>query len=279
MSGTIHLNDSLTVLQGMPDESVSLVYVDPPFGTQHIQRLRSLSSTQASTGTAGFGGRKYTHVQVSDMAYSDVHVDYIHDFLAPLLVETKRVLTKNGTLYLHMDWREVHYAKCYLDTLFGRDNLLNCLVWSYNWGGRGRNRFPRKHDDILVYVKDPKNYVFNWDDIDRIPYGSPELQKDPARAARGQVPTDVWCMQIIGTGSRERTGYPTQKPIRLVERIIKASSNPGDTVLDFCAGSGTTGVAAHNLGRNFVLIDNNSTAIDVMKKRFGELNITNVTFV
>lgn len=268
MNGTVYHGDCLGVLQQLASESVHLIYVDPPFGTQTVQRMKSFKSTQSAEGTTGFGGRKYTHVPVSDMAYSDVHSDYIQDFLAPLLVESKRVLTKNGTLYLHMDWHEVHYAKVYLDTLFGRDCFLNSIVWSYNWGGRGRSRFPRKHDDILVYVKDPEDYVFNWDDIDRVPYKAPELQKDPARAVRGQVPTDVWEMQIIGTGSRERTRYPTQKPVKLVERIIRASSNPGDVVLDFCCGSGTTCVAAHRLQRDWIGVDNSMTAIDVMRQRF-----------
>lgn len=276
MSGTVYLGDSLEVLRSLPDESVDLIYVDPPFGTQAIQRLKTLRSTKAAKGTTGFGGHKYSHTVLSDMAFSDIHDDFIKDFLAPNLTEAYRVLKKTGTLYLHLDWHHSHYAKVFLDTLFGRECFLNHIVWCYNWGGRGKRCWPKKHDDILVYVKSEGDHVFNWDAIDKIPYKAPELQKDEARAAAGQVPPDWWDMQIIGTGSSERTGYPTQKPLKLVERIIRASSNPGDVVLDFCAGSGTTCVAAHRLDRNFIGVDCSEEAHTVMRERFTAHGINDV---
>lgn len=278
MPGKVVLGDCLKVLKTLPDESVDLIYVDPPFGTQAVQRLRSMKSTRTSVGNVGFGGNRYSHTVVSDIAFKDIHDNFINDFLAPCLVEARRVLKRTGTLYLHMDWHHSHYAKVFLDTLFGRECFLNNIVWCYNWGGRGKRCWPKKHDDILVYVKTEGEHVFNWDDIDRIPYKAPELQKDQARAEAGQVPPDWWEMQIIGTASSERTGYPTQKPLRLVERIIRASSNPGDTVLDFCAGSGTTMIASHRLGRNFIGVDCSEEAHSVMKERFERAGMTDVSF-
>jgi site-specific DNA-methyltransferase (adenine-specific) len=175
-----------------------------------------------------------------------------------------------------MDWRWVHYAKVWLDEKFGRDNFINELVWSYNYGGRGKDRFPQKHDTILVYTKEQGKHTFNWDDIDRIPYAAPELQyvgrsKEDAekRIAEGQVPTDVWSMSIVGTASKERLGYPNQKPLKLVRRCILASSNPGDLVLDPFAGSGTTGAAAMSCGRSFLMSDTSPDSIETMKKRFA----------
>jgi site-specific DNA-methyltransferase (adenine-specific) len=179
---------------------------------------------------------------------------------------------------VHLDYHWVHYVKVELDDIFGRDNFLNEIVWSYNFGGRGKDRWPAKHDTILVYVKQRGKHTFNWDSIPRIPYKAPELQyvgrsREDAekRIELGQVPTDVWDMNVIGTNSKERTGYPTQKPMRLLERVIKASSNPGDVVLDAFAGSGTTGVTAASFGREFIMIDKNPDAIRVIEKRLSEI--------
>jgi site-specific DNA-methyltransferase (adenine-specific) len=191
-----------------------------------------------------------------------------------------RVLKESGTMYLHMDWRWVHYAKVKCDEIFGYNNFLNEVIWSYNFGGRAKNRWPQKHDTILVYAKAVGKHMFNWNDIDRIPYTAPALQyvgrtkeEAEARIAEGQVPTDVWNMSIVGTASKERIGYPNQKPRRLIERAIAASSNKGDLVLDPFAGSGTTGEAAYAKDRKFILCDSSQTAIDVMKKRFQNMNI------
>lgn len=241
----------------MQDEHVDLIYTDPPFGTQNNQVM----------------SRKKSGVEVSRVQYSDHHDDY-QEFLRKHLAEFHRLLKPSGTLYLHLDYRWSHYAKVMLDEIFGRDSFLNEIIWAYDFGGRGKRSWPKKHDTILVYVKDPKKYVFNWDDIDRIPYETPELQyvgrtreEAEKRIAQGKVPTDVWFMSIVGTNSKERVGYPNQKPVKLIERIIKASSNPGDRVLDPFAGSGSTGVAAVNTGRKFTLIDNNPVAIEHMKSR------------
>lgn len=242
----VYLSDALSFMRSIGDESVDLIYVDPPFGTGNRQEGREGS-------------------------YSDPSNDYV-GFLIPHLNEFKRVLKRTGTMYLHLDWRWVHYAKIECDKIFGIDNFLNEVIWAYDFGGRGKDRWPKKHDNILVYTKELEKHIFNWDDIERIPYMAPGLQKDPARAAAGKVPTDVWWMSIVGTQSKERVGYPSQKPVALIKRAILASSPPGGVVLDCFGGSGTTAVAAYESGRNFMLSDSNSDAIEVMKKRL--VNVT-----
>jgi site-specific DNA-methyltransferase (adenine-specific) len=155
-----------------------------------------------------------------------------------------------------------------LDSIFGRDSFLNEIIWAYDFGARTNKKWPAKHDNILVYVKDPKRYVFNTDEVERIPYMAPGLV-GPEKAARGKLPTDTWWHTIVPTNGSEKTGYPTQKPLGVLRRIVQASSRPGDHVLDFFAGSGTTGAACLELGRRFTLVDNNPDAIAVMKARFG----------
>lgn len=273
LSNTVYFGDCLDKIKKFPDEFFDLVYVDPPFGTNMVQRLRSVKSVVGGN-SHGFGGKKYHNTLETDMSYVDIHNDYVQDFLFPLMLEAKRILKRTGTFYLHLDRRYVHYAKIMMDSIFGKENFLNHIIWSYNYGGRGKDRFPQKHDDILSYSKEEGSHVFNWDQIDKIPYKAPSLQKDPVRAAAGQVPTDVWEMTIVPTNSKARTGYPTQKPRAIAERIIRASSNPGDLVLDFCCGSGTTLEAAHLLNRKWIGIDNNPTAFAVMKERFAKQGIS-----
>jgi site-specific DNA-methyltransferase (adenine-specific) len=190
-------------------------------------------------------------------------------FLAPRIEEAKRVLATNGSLFLHVDSRESHYCKILLDQIFGRDSFMNEIIWSYDYGGRSKRKWPTKHDTIFWYAKDPGNYTFNYDDIDRIPYMAPGLV-GKEKAARGKTPTDVWWQTIVPTNGKERTGYPTQKPLAILERIVKVHSNPGELVLDFFAGSGTTGVAAAKNDRQFVLIDTNPEAVQVAAKRLTE---------
>jgi site-specific DNA-methyltransferase (adenine-specific) len=151
-------------------------------------------------------------------------------------------------------------------------NFLNEVIWAYDYGGRSRRRWPAKHDNILVYVKDRRRYVFNHDDLDRIPYMAPGLVT-AEKAARGKTPTDTWWQTIVATNGSERTGYPTQKPLAVLSRIVRASSRGDDTVLDYFAGSGTTGVAAAQAGRRFVLVDNSAEAITVMRARLDRLEI------
>ena len=274
--------DNLTVMAGMPDASFALIYLDPPFNTGRVQgravhtsRAPAAAEGAEPAGAAqvfrGFHGRDYERVVGLLRSYDDRFVDY-WDFLAPRLAEAWRLLAEDGTLYLHLDYREAHYAKVALDALFGRDCFLNEIIWAYDYGAKSRSRWPTKHDTILVYVKDPARYVFDSEAVDREPYMAPGLVT-PEKAARGKLPTDVWWHTIVPTTGREKTGYPTQKPEGILRRIVAASTRPGDAVLDPFAGSGTTGAVAHGLGRRAVLIDHNPDAIDVMSKRMPSARV------
>jgi site-specific DNA-methyltransferase (adenine-specific) len=269
MSNTIYYGDNLPILESLPDHSVNLIYIDPPFNTGKSQKRTQIKTTRSEAGDrVGFKGNRYETTEVVSRAYRDIFDDYLA-FLEPRLVEAYRLLVSNGTLYFHIDYREVHYCKILLDQIFGRESFLNEIIWAYDFGGRSKKKWPAKHDNILVYVKDPKNYTFNVEDIDRIPYMAPGLV-GPEKAAKGKLPTDTWWHTIVGTNSKEKTGYPTQKPLGILNRIVRASSNPGDTVLDFFAGSGTTGVSCLELERRFILIDNNPQSLEVMAKRFQD---------
>ena len=276
MTSHIHHADNLTILRTLDSSSIPLIYIDPPFNTGKVQRRTQLNTTRAAEGETGdrtgFGGHRYTTSLLSTGEYADDFDDYL-SFLEPRLREAYRILAHNGTLYFHIDYREVHYCKVLLDRIFGRESFLNEIIWAYDYGARTRRKWPPKHDNILVYVKNPANYTFNPDAIDRIPYMAPGLV-GPEKAARGKLPTDVWWNTIVPTNSKEKTGYPTQKPLAIVRRIIIASSNPGEVVLDFFAGSGTTGQACLNLDRPFILVDNHAQAIETMQRRFA--NIPNI---
>jgi site-specific DNA-methyltransferase (adenine-specific) len=268
VTGAIHLAENLDVLRSLDAGSVDLIYVDPPFNTGTRQKRTQIRTVRSDDGDrTGFQGRRYKSAVVGTRAFMDVFDDYLA-FLEPRLVEAHRVLAPHGSFYLHVDYREVHYCKVLLDTIFGREAFLNEVIWAYDYGGRTRAKWPPKHDNILFYAKDPGNYVFNWDEIERIPYMAPGLV-GPEKAARGKLPTDTWWHTIVPTNSGEKTGYPTQKPLGILKRIVQASSRPGDMVLDFFAGSGTTGAACLALGRKFLLVDNNEQALEVMARRFS----------
>jgi site-specific DNA-methyltransferase (adenine-specific) len=268
MPNTIYFADNLSILQSIPSDSVNLIYIDPPFNTGKAQSRTQIKTVRSENGDrTGFSGNRYETVKVGSRSYADLFDDYLA-FLEPRLVEAKRVLKPNGSLYFHIDYREVHYCKVLLDGIFGRDSFLNEIIWAYDYGARTKKKWPAKHDNILWYAKDPRSYTFNVDAIDRIPYMAPSLV-GPVKAARGKLPTDTWWSTIVPTNSREKTGYPTQKPLTIINRIVTASSNPGDLVLDFFAGSGSTGASCLKLGRRFILVDNNPAAIEVMAKRFA----------
>jgi len=263
----IHYGENLDLLKELEDRSVDLIYVDPPFNTGKQQRRTRIKTVRSDAGDrTGFQGRRYQTVEIGSMSFADVFDDYLA-FLEPRLREAHRVLSDSGTFYLHVDYREVHYCRILLDVIFGRECFLNEVIWAYDFGGRTRKKWPPKHDNILVYVKEPSSYTFNAEAIERIPYMAPGLV-GPEKAARGKLPTDTWWHTIVPTNSKERTGYPTQKPLGILRRIVQASSNPGELVLDFFAGSGTTGAACLELGRRFVLVDNNQEALEVMARRF-----------
>lgn len=268
MSHHIYFADNLAVLQSLPDASVDLIYIDPPFNTGRTQSRTRLKTVRAETGDrTGFKGQQYQTVKLGSMAYPDLFDDYLV-FLEPRLREAYRVLAAHGSLYFHIDYREVHYCKLLLDLIFGRECFLNEVIWAYDYGARTSKKWPPKHDNILVYVKDPERYTFDVDAIERIPYMAPGLV-GPEKAARGKLPTDTWWHTIVPTNGREKTGYPTQKPLGIIRRIVQASSRPGDLVLDFFAGSGTTGAACLELDRRFVLVDHHQPALEVMARRFS----------
>lgn len=283
-SVAIHQGDNLEVIRGLPDGSFTLIYLDPPFNTGRSQE-RSIETARSRhpspvSGPAtradgivrrGFHGREYERIRGDLRAYDDRFDDY-WGFLEPRLLEAWRLLADDGTLYLHLDYREAHYAKVLMDALVGRERFLNELIWAYDYGAKTRKRWPTKHDTILVYVKDPKAYWFDSDAVDREPYMAPGLVT-PEKAERGKLPTDVWWHTIVPTTGREKTGYPTQKPEGILRRIVQASSRPGDRVLDFFAGSGTTGAVASALGRDAVLVDHNPEAVAVMRERMPHARV------
>lgn len=258
--------DNRAALAELPDESFRLIYIDPPFNTGRAQ-VRQTMKTKRQTGGSrtGFKGQSYETIKGLLYSYDDDFADY-WEFLEPRLIEAWRLLDAQGTLYLHLDFREVHYAKVVLDALFGRENFLNEIIWAYDYGARATKKWPAKHDTILVYVKDPEQYYFDNEAVDREPYMAPGLVT-PEKAERGKLPTDVWWHTIVSPTGKEKTGYATQKPEGILRRIIQASSAPGDWVLDFFAGSGTTGAVAAKLDRRFVLMERNPDAIAVMRGR------------
>ena len=267
--GAIVHGEALALLRRLPDGCAGLVYVDPPFDTGRAQGGRRLRVVSDPAGPRrGFAGRRYRETAEATARFPDSFDDYL-GWLQPRLAETHRLLAAHGSLYLHVDPRWSHYCKVLLDEIFGRDHFLNEIIWAYDFGGRSARRWAAKHDVILVYVRDARGYHFDTAGVDRIPYMAPGLQ-ETERAAAGKLPTDVWWQTIVPTNSAERTGYPTQKPLQIARRIVAASSRPGDLVLDWCAGSGTAGVAAAQAGRRFLLVDENAAAVDVMHRRLGD---------
>ncbi len=274
---SINLADNLEFLRGVPDAAADLVYIDPPFNTGTQQSITRLKTVRDSKGDrTGFGGNRYRTERQGKNSYLDAFDDYM-GFLAPRIEEARRVLTQTGSLFLHVDQHESHYCKVLLDRVFGRNSFINEIIWSYDYGGRSKKKWPTKHDTIFWYAVNPNDYTFNVNAIDRIPYMAPSLV-GREKAARGKVPTDVWWQTIVPTNSKERTGYPTQKPLAILERIVKVHSNPGDLVLDFFAGSGTTGVAAARNHRRFVLVDSNPEAVQVAAERLTEYTPTCIGF-
>lgn len=270
----VHLGDNLPILRGLLDASFDLIYIDPPFNTGSVQRrtrLRTVRDDDAGDRT-GFGGRRYRTEVEGASAFVDAFDDY-QSFLRPRLEEARRLLRPDGSLFVHLDYREVHYIKVMLDGIFGRTAFMNEIIWAYDYGGRARSRWAAKHDTILWYARDPEHYNFDQEAIDRIPYMAPGLVT-PEKVARGKRPTDVWWHTIVPPASRERTGYATQKPLGILRRIVNVHSRAGDRLLDFFAGSGTLGEAAITAPsgpRAVVLIDSQAEAVEVMRRRLGPL--------
>ncbi len=269
----IHHADNLPLMRSWPDASFELIYADPPFNTGKPQTRDRTKAVRDETGDrTGFAGVRYRTVKVGTESFADAFDDYLA-FLEPRLIEIRRLLTPTGSFLLHLDYREVHYAKVLLDQIFGRASFINEIIWAYDFGGRSRSRWSPKHDTILWYAKDPKHYTFNYDAIDRVPYMAPSLV-GPEKAKRGKTPTDTWWHTIVSPTGHEKTGYPTQKPLGVIERILRVHSTPGDRVLDPFAGSGTTGEAALKHGRSATLIDASHAAVRVMSERLARFDPT-----
>ena len=273
-SGMIVFDDNLTYLENEAShKTFSLIYIDPPFNTGRRQaRTQIRTFADANGDRTGFQGKRYRTERVGTTGFEDRFESYI-DFLRPRIEAAERALTANGSMFLHVDCNEVHYCKVMLDEIFGRASFMNEIIWAYDYGARAKRRWSAKHDNILWYVKDPGNYIYNYDAIDRIPYIAPGLV-GPEKAARGKTPTDVWWHTIVSPNGKEKTGYATQKPLGILERIVRVHSNPGDRLLDFFAGSGSFGEAAARNGRDFVLVDNNPEAVRVMLKRLAKYGPT-----
>ena len=268
--GEVVLADNLEVMRSLESESIDLIYIDPPFNTGKAQTLTRLQTVADQDGDrTGFQGRRYRTVKLGSTSYLDIHDDYL-TFLEPRFEEMKRLLRPAGSLYFHIDYREVHYCKVLLDHIFGRDCFLNEVIWADDYGARTTKKWPPKHDNILVYVRDPEAYYFDAEAVERIPYMAPGLV-GPDKADRGKLPTDTWWHTIVPTAGKERTGYPNQKPLGILRRVVQASCPPGGLVADFFAGSGTTGAVAHELGRRFLMVDSNPEAARVMAERFKGL--------
>jgi site-specific DNA-methyltransferase (adenine-specific) len=269
----IYFGDNLQLLAQLEPASVDLIYIDPPFNTGRKQKRLRLKTVldERRADRRGFKGKGYRTVKLGQQHFADSFDDFAQ-FLKPRLQGAYRVLKDDGSLFLHLNWREVHYGKIWLDEIFGRASFMNEIIWAYDYGARSKSRWPAKHDTILWYAKSPEKFTFNYDAIDRVPYMAPGLV-GKEKAARGKTLTDVWWNTIVSPTGKEKTGYPTQKPLAIIERIVRVHSKPGDTVLDFFAGSGTTGAAAAKLGRKFVLCDVSAQALAVMKKRLPQAEV------
>ncbi len=269
------LGNNLSIMSSLlPDyeNRINLIYADPPFFTNRKYSIRI---------GRGEDSRKPEEWELAE-GYLDhwSDLDAYLDFLYQRLALMYRLLAPNGTLYLHLDWHADSYARLLLDEFFGAENLLNEIVWVYHGPSPIRTAFNRKHDTLLAYVKG-NDYTFNGDAV-REPYNPSTLQTFKAspkagfgkvpNLERGKVPEDWWYFPVVARLHNERTGYPTQKPEGLMERIILASSNPGDIVADFFCGSGTTPAVASRLGRKFLAADVTWRAVHTTRQRLVRLN-------
>jgi len=268
MTISIYHQDNLEFLKTLPDNHINLIFTDPPFNSGKQMCRKVVKKTLDENGNIGFGGNKYKTEIVSTTSYNDSFDNYIDGFLRPRMEQARRILKDDGSMYLLLDYREVHYAKVMMDEIFGRENFINELIWHWDYGAKSKTKWSCKHNNILFYAKDKNNYTFNYNNIPRIPYMAPGLA-GPEKAARGKIITDCWFHTVVPTNGKQKTGYSTQKPLGILRPIVNVSSNPGDLCMDFFAGSGSFGVACKELGRDCILIDENPEAIKIMNKQFG----------
>lgn len=241
----IYHGDNHNIMNSFPRRSFNLIYLDPPFNTGKLQKDKK-------------------------GLYEDAFDDYI-DWIGPKLELMRDLLTDNGSIFIHLDYREVHYVKVFMDKLFGRSCFMNEIIWLYDFGAKQTKKWSTKHDNILWYVKNPKDYVFKLEEVDKVPKIAPSLPSSKNRKDKHlKLINDFWWQTVVPTNGKERTGYPTQKPLGILERIVRVHSNKKDHLLDPFAGSGTFGEAGAKQNRNVTLIDNNQDAIDTMTNRFSK---------
>lgn len=271
------LGDNLPALQTLSAQSFDLIYVDPPFATGTVRRGKKRAKDAARPETA------------TDLAFADTlrEPDDFVQWLSPRVSLARDLLTTTGSLFVHLDHRVVHYVKVELDRIFGRQRFVNEIIWCYSVGGKSNRSFARKHDTILWYGRS-RDYAFYPDAVRvarkskshmrvvRDEDGRLVQEKTDRKTGKvyrypvheGKIPEDWWTdIETLNRGDRERTGYPTQKPERLLGRILDSTTRPGDRVCDFFSGSGTTGVVAQRSGRGFTLLDLSDKAVHVATER------------
>lgn len=269
--------DCLNLLKILPNESVNLIYIDPPFGSNSLDKQFGINWFEKWSSEK----QRYINLDYFSKLKNKILISYI-DYLEKRLIETRRILSENGSIYLHCDWRASHYLKIVMDEIFGYDNFQNEIIWCYKGGGLSKKRFGRKHDTILFFTKTDK-WTFNVDDVREeysentqnrlknicnnrrggIDFGAYKLNPN------GKLPNDWWEIPFLPGVSKERLNYPTQKPEKLLERIILASSNKGDVIADFFCGSGTTLAVAKKLGRKWMGCDINRNSYNITRKRLN----------
>ncbi len=272
--------DNLPVLSALPAATFDLIYMDPPFNTGRAQTTLIAGGDPRRRRRRAGGQDRLRRAPLCQQAAAEPQLRRRVRRLPRLPRAASASLRANcsrphGTLYFHIDYREAHYCKLLLDEIFGRDAFLNELIWAYDYGAKPRRRWPAKHDTILVYVREPGAHHFDADAVEREPYMAPGLVS-AEKAARGKRPTDVWFHTIVPTNGREKTGYPTQKPEGVLRRIVAASSTAGWMVPGSIRGLGHARCRLAKLGRRFVLVDSNPTAIDVMRERLVALTPASV---
>ncbi len=290
MQNALYTNDNLYIMHGMDSESVDLIYLDPPFNSK-----RTYSAPIGSKAAGASFNDMWSWSDVDELSLHELVgftglIDYIQSignihgkammayttYMAQRIIEMHRILKFTGSLYLHCDPTASHYLKPMLDSIFGKSNFINEIVWHYQTGGASKRWFSRKHDVILLYAKG-KKYVFDYKNT-KVARTEKAMQRaQNPKGARisadntSKVAMDVWTdLQALNPMSAERTGYPTQKPLALLERIIKVSSNEGDIVFDPFCGCATTCVAAQQLGRSWIGIDIEKQAADLLVERLSD---------
>ncbi|MGO1468715.1 MAG: DNA-methyltransferase [Tissierella sp.] len=276
ISNRLYIWDNIKVMKNLLDEGyeekLDLIYIDPPFFSKanYNHRVELLNNDKK-------------HI-IKPFAYEDTWKDGFVEYLEMITIRLfflKALLSKRGTIYVHLDSKAVHYVKIIMDYIFGRNRILNEIIWSYKSGGTGRRSFSRKHDNILVYTKTDK-YIFNPQKEKSYNRGLKPYRFKGVKEYKDDIGwytlvnlKDVWNIDMVGRTSGERVGYATQKPEKLLERIILSSTDETSIVGDFFAGSGTTAVVAEKLGRKWIISDIGNISESVIRKRLLKMGLIN----